>query len=102
MGKVGRGSVGYLGPNESGTRIMDDFIERIRHPALTDLQLDWGGAAVTEVFPQRVPDVFVGRPVVLTGRFKDAKLARVHLNGEVGGKQVEWNVAANNANQPRG
>ena len=99
MAKVGRGAVAYLGPNDSAARIMDDFIERIRHPALTDLQLDWGGATVTEVFPHRVPDVFVGRPVVLTGRFKESKLAKVGLSGEAGGKRVEWNVPANSADQ---
>ena len=99
MAKVGRGAVAYLGPNDSAARIMDDFIERIRHPALTDLQLDWGSATVTEVFPQRVPDVFVGRPVVLTGRFQDSKLARIRLSGEAGGKRVEWNVPANGTEQ---
>ena len=102
MAKVGRGAVAYLGPNDSAARIMDDFIERIRHPALVDLQLDWGGAMVTEFFPNRVPDVFVGRPVVLTGRFKGAKLAKVRLSGEAGGKRVEWNVPANSAEQHRG
>ena len=102
MAKVGRGAVAYLGPNDSAARIMDDFIGRIRHPALTDLQLDWGGATVTDVFPHVVPDVFVGRPVMLTGRFKDSKLAKVRVSGEAGGKRVEWNVSANGAEQHRG
>ena len=102
MAKVGRGAVAYLGPNDSAARIMDDFIERIRHPALTDLQLDWGGAAVTEVFPQRVPDVFVGRPVVLTGRFKSGDLGKVRISGEASGKRVEWNVSANSSQKHPG
>ena len=102
MAKVGRGAVAYLGPNDSAARVMDDFIGRVRHPALTDLQIDWGGATVTEVFPQRVPDVFVGRPVVLTGRFKSGDLGKVRLSGEAGGKRAEWSVSANNAEQHRG
>jgi Ca-activated chloride channel family protein len=103
MAKVGRGAVAYLGPKDSAVRVMDDFIERIRHPALTDLQLDWGGAPVTDVFPARVPDVFVGRPVVLTGRFQSGPLSRVRLSGEVGGKRVAWTVPAGGAGeQPHG
>lgn len=102
MAKVGRGAVAYLGPNDSAAHVMDDFIERIRHPAMTDLQLDWGGEAVTDVFPASVPDVFVGRPVVLTGRFKGAKLAHVALSGKAGGKRIEWEVPASRGESPRG
>jgi len=36
---------------------------------------------------------------VLTGRFKESKLAKVRLSGEAGGKRVEWNVPANSADQ---
>jgi Ca-activated chloride channel family protein len=99
MAKVGRGAVAYLGPNDSAARIMDDFIERIRHPALTDLKLDWEGAEVTDVFPRILPDVFVGRPVVLTGRFKEKTLGKARLSGEAGGKVVTWNVSANHAEE---
>jgi Ca-activated chloride channel family protein len=99
MAKVGRGAVAYLGPNDSAARIMDDFIERIRHPALTDLKLDWGGTEVTDVFPKRTPDVFVGRPLILTGRFKSGSLSTVRVSGEAGGKRVEWNVPAANGDE---
>jgi Ca-activated chloride channel family protein len=99
MAKVGRGAVAYLGPNDSAARIMDDFIERIRHPALTDLKLDWGGTEVTDVFPKRTPDVFVGRPLILTGRFKSGNLSTVRVSGEAGGKRVEWNVPAANGDE---
>jgi Ca-activated chloride channel family protein len=103
MAKVGRGAVAYLGPNDSAARIMDDFIERIRHPALTDLKLDWGGTEVTDVFPKRTPDVFVGRPLILTGRFKSGNLSTVRVSGEAGGKRVEWKIpAANGAEQHQG
>jgi Ca-activated chloride channel family protein len=99
MAKVGRGAVAYLGPNDSAARIMDAFIERISHPALTDLRFDWSGATVTEIFPQQVPDVFVGRPVVLTGRFKSGELRQVRLSGESGGQRTAWTVAASDAQQ---
>lgn len=47
---------------------MDDFFGRISHPALTEIKIDSGGLNVSEVFPPRLPDLFVGRPVILTGR----------------------------------
>src|SRR5256886_9075720 len=41
MAKLGRGAVAYLGLNDDGAVVMDDFIERISHAALTDLRVDW-------------------------------------------------------------
>lgn len=70
LAKVGRGAVAYLGPQDSGYEVMDGFFNRISHPALTDVSVDWNGMAVTDVYPAVLPDVFVGRPIVVTGRYK--------------------------------
>ena len=69
MAKEGRGAVAYLAPHDSAKDIMEGFFNRISHPALTDVDIDWGGMAVTDVYPARLPDMFVGRPVVVTGKF---------------------------------
>ena len=58
--------------------------ERISHPAMTDIRIDWGDLAVSEVFPVQVPDLFVGRPVVLTGRYSGSDQAVVKVTGKVG------------------
>ncbi|HKW30407.1 MAG TPA: VIT domain-containing protein, partial [Verrucomicrobiae bacterium] len=70
MARAGRGAVAYLGSRDDAAAIMEDFFERISHPGLTDIAIDWGGMQVSEVFPHEVPDLFVGRPVILTGRFQ--------------------------------
>ncbi len=69
MAKEGRGAVAYLGPQDSAAGVMGRFFNRISHPALTDLTIDWGGMAVTDVYPAKLPDLFVGRPVVVTGKY---------------------------------
>ena len=45
MAKLGQGAVGYLGLNDDGAEVMDHFFERISHPVLTDVEIDWGGMA---------------------------------------------------------
>jgi Ca-activated chloride channel family protein len=95
MAKQGRGAVAYLAPNDKGGQIMDDFFERISHPALTDVKMDWSGLEVTEVFPIRIPDLFVGRPVVLTGRFQGEGTRTVRITGRAGQKVVELPTAVN-------
>ena len=69
MAREGRGAVAYLGPADSGAEIMGAFFNRISHPAMTDLAIDWGNMQVSDVYPARAPDLFVGRPVFVTGKF---------------------------------
>ena len=70
MAIIGRGAVAYLSLNDNATTIMDRFHEQISHPAMTDLSIDFGNMDVSNVYPQRLPDLIVGRPVVITGRFR--------------------------------
>ena len=74
--------------------VMDDFFERISHPALTDLRMAWDGMQVSEVFPDRMPDVFVGRPVILTGRFNGGGHTTVRVVGNAAGRPVELAIPA--------
>ncbi|MHC4675794.1 MAG: VIT domain-containing protein, partial [Planctomycetota bacterium] len=84
MAILGNGAVAYLGLNDSATEFMDTFFERISHPALTDLEIDWGGLKVTDVYPKRVRDLFVGRPVILIGQFSGTRNETVRVKGKIG------------------
>ena len=56
---------------------------------MTDLRVDWGGAEVSGVFPKRIPDLFVGRPVILSGRCRGEIPDRIRILGEVDGRAEE-------------
>ena len=99
MAKLGRGAVAYVGLDESGGKAVDLFYEKISHPAMTDIAIDWGDMAVTGVFPQRIPDLFVGRPVILTGRFSGDGNTTIRVTGRVGDatREIALPVNANGA-----
>jgi Ca-activated chloride channel family protein len=84
MAKEGRGAVAYLGPQDSAKDIMAKFFGRISHPALTDIEIDWGGMAVSDVYPAKIPDMFVGRAVVVTGKYRGTP-ADITVSGSRGG-----------------
>lgn len=88
MAKLGRGAVAYLSLKDNGEEVMDRFFNRISHPALTDIQLDFGSAHVRDVFPAAIPDLFVGRPVVITGRFTGSLDDAIRVTGKAGGKTL--------------
>jgi Ca-activated chloride channel homolog len=59
MAKVGRGAVAYLGLEDTGSEIMGKFFERISHPAMSDVKIDWGDLDVRDVYPRRLPDLLL-------------------------------------------
>jgi len=93
MAKLGRGAVASLGLQDDAAKVMDDFFERVSHPALTDIQVDWGNLRASEIYPSRVPDLFVGRPVILTGRFSGDETS-VRVTGNAAGQQITFAVPA--------
>lgn len=84
MARMGRGFANYLSLEESSSEVMDAFFDRVSHAALTDVQLDFEGARVTETYPRRLPDVFHGRPVMIMGRFDGPAPRQVRAHGRVG------------------
>ena len=92
MALLGRGAVAYLSLNDDPIQIMEQFHESISHPAMTDLSINWGSMNVTDVYPQIIPDLIVGRPVVLTGRFT-GEPGTVTVNGRTGMQPVSYSVA---------
>ena len=87
MAEAGRGVVAYLGLNDSARDVMDDFFARVSRPALTDVEIDWGGMAVTDVYPRTLPDLFVGRPLVITGKYAGDRKA-IQVLGSSGGERL--------------
>ncbi|MCY4155139.1 MAG: VIT domain-containing protein [Gammaproteobacteria bacterium] len=96
MAKVGRGAVAYLGLNDSAEAVMDAFLTRVSRAALTDLEIDWGDMTVSDTYPHKLPDLFVGRPLVVAGKFRGDPGA-VTVCGTVDGARRPFVVEAADA-----
>ncbi len=95
MARTGRGAVTYMGPGEKPDKVVNRFYERIAHPVLTDIKLDWGSMAVSEVLPGKIPDLFSGQPVVVYGRYSGNPSGTVKLQGTLGDQAFELPVKVN-------
>ena len=93
MADIGNGVASMIGLDASRVDAMDEFFEMTSHPALRDVAIDLGGG-VTDVFPSNMPDVFVGRPVFISGRLGDGFDGDVEITGRVGDREqsidVQW------------
>jgi Ca-activated chloride channel family protein len=85
IAEVGRGEVEYVTLVEDGSAAARRFHDRIRNPLLTDISIDWNGLPVADVYPQRIPDLFGAKPVIVTGRFSNSGRATIRLKGKMAG-----------------
>jgi Ca-activated chloride channel family protein len=92
MAKLGKGAVAYIGLDDNTSDVVDSFYDRISHPALTEVDIDWGHMQVAEVYPQQIPDLFVGRPIILTGKFTGRDNTRIRVSGKVADLTQEINI----------
>ena len=96
MAVMGRGAVAYLGLHDSGREVMNEFFDRISHPALSDLEIDWGGMQVSDLYPSRLPDLFVGRPVIVTGKYR-GEPGNLNVHGQAGGERIDFSLQSGGA-----
>jgi Ca-activated chloride channel family protein len=86
MARYGRGEVEYVGLDDDGSAAARRFHQRVRNPLLTDISIEWNGLAVADVYPQRIPDLFGAKPVVLTGRYTAGGKGTIRLKGKMSGR----------------
>jgi Ca-activated chloride channel family protein len=77
--EFGHGTFTYVGDVHEVEKKMGQLFARLESPVLTDVEMTWAGGAAVETWPSRVPDVYLGEPVVvsarLTGRAKQVSIA---------------------------
>jgi Ca-activated chloride channel family protein len=63
----GRGDFTHIGtPSEVSLR-MGEFFAKLENPVLANIELQWPDPDA-EIWPEQVPDLYAGRPVVVTAR----------------------------------
>jgi len=95
----GRGDVIYHYGNKPLQVAVGEFYDRIAHPALSDISIDWGGLEVSEQYPSEVPDLWAGQPLRVVARYEPGVASddgiietSVTVRGVLGTREVAWEV----------
>lgn len=73
LARAGRGTYTAIGNlADVGTGIAS-LLERTERAVMTDVALEWKGAAPLEAFPDPVPDLYAGKPLVVTAKLDPSK-----------------------------
>jgi Ca-activated chloride channel family protein len=64
--QFGRGTFTYIGDVREVEEKMARLFAKIESPVLQDVSIRWPDGATVETFPARVPDLYLGEPIVVT------------------------------------
>ena len=65
---------------------------------MANIEIDWGKLKVEDVYPKRIPDLFVGRPIMITGRLKKDAAGRIRIKGQVGEERSHFDMMVDSDN----
>ena len=88
--QFGRGTFTHIGDVEEVHEKMAALFEKIEAPVLRDVSIRWPDGTPVETFPARVPDLYLGEPVLVAAAAK-APLGTVVVSGLRGNQP--WSVA---------
>lgn len=85
LAQAHHGSSTYVMPGERLDEILSGFYARISTPVLTNLSLEFGDLGIYDLYPDPLPDLFLGSQIIGVGRYRQGGMVDVILRGEVNG-----------------
>lgn len=86
LAQENRGTALFLDAHGDLEKPLASYYAAIDSPVLVDLALDFGGMQVYDLYPNPLPDMFLGGQIVLAGRYKGGGTATVTLTGSINGQ----------------
>ncbi len=81
----------YIEPGENIEEKVTQFYDRVSHPVMMDLALDFGGMKTDHVYPKELPDLFRGSQLAVLGRYTGGGAeCEVTLKGTVNGREKRF------------
>jgi Ca-activated chloride channel family protein len=98
--QFGRGTFTFIGDVREVKEKMDALLRKIESPAVTDIRVSWPAGAAS--WPNPVPDLYPGEPIVLTAAWnRDSTAERIDITGNRGGAPWAMQLPTSaNANEP--
>ena len=95
--QFGRGTFTYVGDVREVHEKMAGLFAKIESPVLQDVQVRWADGTPVETFPERVPDLYLGEPVMLCAA-APSFAGTVIVSGTLGTRP--WSVALTPSSSP--
>ena len=101
--EFGRGTFTFISDVNAVEKQLTELYEKVESPVLSDIQVSFEGAdtASAEVWPDRIPDLYLGEPVVVGARFGKTPTV-VRVTGRRDGEPFDLTVPLSQAEEGHG
>ncbi len=89
LAEQNHGAHDYVDEREDIEVKVSSFYEKVANPVVSDVRVEIDGVKTEEIYPKKLPDLFRGGQLMLTGRFRGEGDAKVRLTGQVNGRTFE-------------
>ncbi|WP_211333658.1 marine proteobacterial sortase target protein [Sinobacterium caligoides] len=89
VAQLGRGSFTQVASVDEVDEKMSILFRRLETPLVTDVKLTWPAGVVAESYPQRLPDLYAGQPLLVKSKLSGREFAvhdQLQVSGIVDGK----------------
>ncbi|MEL7028651.1 MAG: marine proteobacterial sortase target protein [Pseudomonadota bacterium] len=83
--RLGRGTFTHIGSEDQVGPRMGELFEKLERPVLTNIVASFPREALAEAWPDPLPDLYAGEPVVLAAKVK-ALRGKLRIAGDIGGQ----------------
>ncbi|MCU0700662.1 MAG: VWA domain-containing protein [Myxococcaceae bacterium] len=94
LAEDGRGTSDFARDGKDFEVRVSGLFDKVANPVLADLSLDLAAIGAYDVYPKKLPDLFKGTQLVVTGRYRTPKDATVLLSGSMNGKKQVYEYRA--------
>lgn len=97
----GRGTSDFARDGKDFEVRVSGLFDKVANPVLADLSLDLAAFGAYDVYPKKLPDLFKGTQLVVTGRYRTPKESTVVLSGSMNGKKQVYEYRADAAKESK-
>lgn len=88
------GATTYVRPSEDIEAAISGLYGKLSHPVLSRVKLELEGVRAHDLYPSRLPDLFVGSQVIVAGRYDGSGGCAVTLSGQAAGETRKYTYEA--------
>ncbi len=90
LAEASEGAAEFVDPDEEIDVKVAGLYDRLAHPVLTDVVVDFGDLDTHSLFPRKIPALYRNSQVMLFGRYREGGEATVRVAGTLAGEDREY------------
>ncbi|ROL59550.1 TonB family protein [Bacteroidetes/Chlorobi group bacterium ChocPot_Mid] len=81
MARAGQGESFIITNKNDAKQQAEKFFNYIKSPIMTNINIDFGKFETYDVEPEKIPDVFADRPIIIFGKWRDVADGTIRVSG---------------------